>query len=387
MIKKKQVVIFDDEASLRQEWADKLSLVRGFTEEFEVQLVANKDFEDALDILRIRRKEAREKREVSGDRTLFDETSILIVDYDLFPLNETGEEVAYLARCFSGCGTIVGVNQFAREGFTFDLTLQGHPDSFADLNLLVDQVFEPGLWNPPWEGFRPWYWPLLAKATERFEIRVKEALENLDVKILDFFEIPDKIREIFPISALEFFSSEDATLRSFVENSGMALRRKDKVPDQYMARVAAARLFKCLERIVLPGQNILVDATHLLERYPSLFRGGPEESLIDWPHTHELLAPEEEVMDVAKLEGFRFAKSSWLSRTAWYWPLVSEHEQIAEVVDPWAPRSKLAFCEDTSRFVSPDDAAEFVAKVDSPFSRRFVSTRHSDYGPQLQFAL
>ncbi|HSS52230.1 MAG TPA: hypothetical protein VLX28_25085, partial [Thermoanaerobaculia bacterium] len=147
------------------------------------------------------------------------------------------------------------------------------------------------------------------------------------------------------------------------------------------------RLFKCLERLVLPGQNILVDAAHLLERYPSLFRGDSAERLIGWPHTQELLVPKEAVMDVAKLEQFRFAKSSWLSRTAWYWPLVSECEQIAEVVDPWASRQRVAFCEDTSRFVAPDEATEFVAKVDSPFARRFVSTRNSNYGPQLQFAL
>ena len=93
-------------------------------------------------------------------------------------------------------------------------------------------------------------------------------------------------------------------------------------------------------------------------------------------------------MDVAKIEQFRFRKSAWLSRTAWYWPLVSECEEISEVADPWARRKRLAFCEDTSRFTYPrEDLPEFVAKVDSPFVRRFVSTRDPKYGPQLQFAL
>jgi len=386
MTPKKRVVIFDDEDGPRQEWVNKLRAVPGFGEEFEVKVVTNEEFGHALQILQDRRVAIRGKRELPIARTFFDETKILIVDYDLISLNETGEEVAYLARCFSECGLIVGVNQFAREGFTFDLTLQGHPESFADLNLLVDQIFEPGLWNPPWEGFRPWYWPLLAKSVEKFEERVREAAKNLDEKIMEFLEIPDEIREIFPIGALEFISSEDATFRSFVEKSGMALRGKDVFSDQYAARIAAARLFKCLERLVLPGQNILIDSAHLLERYPSLFQEDSGESLLGWQDTHRLLEPESSVMDLSKIEPFRFVKSSWLSRRAWYWPMVSEHEQISEVADPWAPRRKLAFCEDTSRFVDPDDAIEFVAKVDSPFARRFVSTR-AGYGPRLQFAV
>ena len=386
-MREKKVVIFDDEASLRQEWVERLRAVPGVDREFEIKTVSNEQFRDDFQILHTRRAEAREGQKPSNRKTVFDETSILIIDYDLFELKETGEEVAYLARCFSDCGLIVGVNQFAREGFTFDLTLKGHPESFADLNLLVDQIFEPGLWNPPWEGFRPWQWPLLAEATESFEKRVVEVAENWDSKILEFLEVRPEIREIFPVEALEFISSADATFQSFLRKSGMALRKKDEAPTRYAARIAAARLFKCLERLVLPGQNILVDAAHLLERYPSLFRGGSAESLRGWPDTHKLLVPEEAVMDVAKLEGFRFAKSSWLSRTAWYWPLVSEHEQIAEVVDPWAPRPKLAFCEDTSRFLSPDEATEFVARVDSPFARRFVSIPDSNYGPKLQLAL
>jgi hypothetical protein len=92
-------------------------------------------------------------------------------------------------------------------------------------------------------------------------------------------------------------------------------------------------------------------------------------------------------MDLVMLEKSRFGKPNWLSRAAWFWPLVSELETIAEVADPWAPRPELAFCEDTSRFVDPAKAHEFVAMVDSPFVRRFVSERSPKYGPQLQFAL
>lgn len=386
---KKKVVIYDDEAGTRREWVGKLSAVRGFAEEFEALEVDSGQFRHDLEVLQERRAEARRGREVSNPETIFDESNILIVDYDLFEDNETGEEVAYLARCFSRCGIIAAVNQYAQRGFIFDLTLLGHPESFADLNLLADQVFDPGLWSTPWERFRPWYWPLLPRAVEEFEQRVLELKGNLGQKILGFLEIPPEIVKILPVDAVEFVSSEDATFHSFVNESGRALRgRGEKVAsDEAVARIAAARLSKWLERLVLPGQNILVDAAHLLERYPSLFKGSPER-LIDWPNAHELLAPAQAVMDIARIEQFRFRKSAWLSRTAWYWPLVSECEEISEVANPWDPRQKLAFCEDTSRFVYPsEDLPEFVAKVDSPFVRRFVSTRDPKYGPQLQFAL
>jgi hypothetical protein len=385
---KKRVVIFDDEVRTRITWEEKLRNVQGFTDAFEVRRVEDEEFKDAIEVLRNRRRAARAKGDCAGE-SVFDEASILIVDYDLLELTETtGEEVAYLARCYSRCGTIVGVNQFAREGFAFDLTLRGHPESFADLNLLADQVFEPGLWCAPWSGFRPWYWPLLPRAVEALEKRVKDIADDLNTEILEFLGIPKSVKEILPLRALEFLGSEHASFRSFVEKSGNALRPKDKpAPDLGVARVAAARLSKWLERLVLPGQSILVDAPHLLERFPSLFKADSPEELIGWPHTHELIEPGKAVMDVAKLKQFRFEKRNWLSRSAWYWPLVSESEKISEVVNPWAPRPELAFCEDTSRFADPGKAHEFVAMVDSPFARRFVSTRNSKYGPQLQFAL
>jgi hypothetical protein len=345
---RKQVVIFDDDDGRRQDWVEALEKVPGFSEGFETLRVEKSTFRKGLEELRRRRQEARRGSESAHSGTFFDEASILLVDYDLFDLpgdaSETGEEVAYLARCFSKCGMIVAINQFARESFTFDLTLQGHPESFADLNLLDDQIFNAGLWCTPWGEFRPWYWPHLPKAVEDLEQRVSEVEANLDEKVLDFLKIPSEVREIFPLTALTFIASEgNATFRQFVEVSGKTLRHNDKVvSEESFSRVAAARLSKCLERLVLPGQNILVDAAHLLERYPSLFLADSPERLIGWTQIHELLEPGESLMDVEKVKGCRFARSAWLSRAAWYWPQVSECEQVKEVVDPWASRQELA---------------------------------------------
>lgn len=398
MKEKRQVVIFDDDDGMRGEWLEKLEEVSGFAEGFTTRRVETREFGDGIEVLRHRQREARKdanERESSYSGTFFDETSILFVDYDLFDLpgdaGETGEEVAYLARCFSGCGVIVAVNQYRKQAFTFDLNLQGHPQSFADLNLLHEQIFNPGLWSTPWEGFRPWYWPHLPRAVEDFEQRISDVKENLDEGILDFLEIPPDVQEIFPLAALNFISPKSgsaATFREFVESSENTLRPKDAaVSREAFARIAAARLSKCLERLVLPGQNILVDAAHLLERYPSLFRADIPERLIGWPSVHELIDPDEGAMDIASIESCRLSRKAWLSRAVWYWPQVSGLEAIEEVRDPWSQRPRLAFCEDISRFLFPENATEFVAKVDSPFVRRFVSCQSAGYGPKLQFAL
>jgi len=385
-----RVVVFDDDEDFRREWSERLGAVPSFLERFEALIVNETEFGQAIDGLRRRRAAARGVEKPSSDENLFDGIDVLIVDYDLFKLDETGEDVAYLARCFSSCGLIVAVNQYAREAFTFDLTLQGHPNSFADLNLLAEQISEPGLWGAQWGGFRPWSWPLLSRAIETRKRCISDVKGNLDCGILSFLEIPPEVVEIFPLEAIEFISAPSVTFRSFVLDSGQGLRGRGERPssDESIARIAAARISKWLERLVLPGQNILVDAAHLVERYPSLLSGDASKRLVGSASGFELLVPDESVMDLKKLEPFIFGRADWLSRSAWYWPLVSECQEIIEVASPWTERQELAFCEDTSRIMpASDDIPVFVAKVQSPFVRRFASARHPRYGPQLQFAL
>jgi hypothetical protein len=389
---KKKVVVFDDESQLRQEWADKLNGLEAFAELFETHVMKEDELRDALTVLRGRRLRAAEgDRETKIARTALDDAAALVVDYDLLSLDETGEEVAYLARCFSTCGIIIAVNQFARDHCIFDLTLQGHPDSYADLNLLSEQLADPGLWGVPWSGFRPWYWPLVPREVDRYERRVVAVERILDDKILDFMGFRAEIREILSPAVLKFIRSEGATFRDFVEHSGQGLRgrREKAASENAIARIAAARIAKWLERLVLPGQNILIDAPHLLERYPSLFMGGQPADLVRWPRVHELLAPDQSVMDLEKITKARFVNTDWLSRATWFWPIVSANEAISEVRDPWTPRVSLAFCEDTSSFLDrqADNPVEFVARVESPFVRRFVSQQGQDYGPPLQFAV
>ena len=106
--------------------------------------------------------------------TAFDRADVLLVDYDLFAFNRdeylTGAMVAYMARCYSGCGVIVGVNELGPN--PFDLTLIDNTDSFADLTIGDVQIDNRGLWfgitDDPQPGrFRPWSWPALLDAAER----------------------------------------------------------------------------------------------------------------------------------------------------------------------------------------------------------------------------
>ena len=85
------------------------------------------DFVSAMAGLQERRDVARtggDGRSAGSSRNLLDDVDVLILDYDLYELGTkgsvkahervTGEEVAYLARCYSRCRTIVGSTSSAR---------------------------------------------------------------------------------------------------------------------------------------------------------------------------------------------------------------------------------------------------------------------------------
>src|ERR1022692_1352153 len=187
-MKKKTILVCDDEAGVARRWtADLGSAIPG---NFEAAAIKKEEFILALKGLKERREDCRagKKIELRGNR--FDQIAIVVVDYELSTLFDevdlTGEEVAYLCRCYSGCGLIVGLNQYGAN--YFDLTLKGHPESFADLNIGSEQLSNKGLWKATWTGpvsFRPWSWPLLPQALDSFERRVTAIGSKLDSRILD----------------------------------------------------------------------------------------------------------------------------------------------------------------------------------------------------------
>ena len=384
-----KILICDDDSDTRARWKSALQAITSVKRDFDVQTVGSEEFRSTLTDLEARRRKARgQKLPASkwGDN-LFDSATVLIVDYDLLKFNKedylTGEGVAYLARCYSRCGFIIALNQFGEN--IFDLAMTGHPDSFADLNLGSRQLANSALWHEPWKGFRPSFWPMLPMAVKAFETRVQELQGRLNSKILSYFEFSPEISETLPRSTKEFLGKgqhvEDVTFKQFVEESGNGLRRKDKAPDsESLARIAASRLSKWLERMVLSGQDVLVDAPHLVSRFPSLLSGNVKAAS-SWNKTASFKAINRLGLRYQAIAEFRFKRQDWLSRPAWFWKPLSNFDKIAEVTDPWAAeRPDFVFAEDLSKFVPQNKAREFVAHLPSPFVRRFVFDKEAAMG-------
>ncbi len=404
------ILIYDDDAGTGCRYRERLQALDVVAAQFDVQCVDKECLHATVQELERRRTAARKGNEGQDTCTecSFDRADILFLDFDLVEAGSlglmTGEALAYLARCYSRCGAIVALNQFGDN--TFDLTLKGHPESYADLNIGSSQIDQSGLWRSTWDGLRPWGWPLLPDLVVKYRQRVEELLATgLDRPIVDLLGIPTAVSELLPRSTAEFITKrgglEDTTAREFVMTSGSGLRGRDlPFGEEAVARIAAARVSKWLERHVLPGQDVLVDAPHLASRYPSLLTGDPA-TLEAWSQTVALTEEAGLGMDTAKITAAALAKRQWLSRPVWLWSHVSRCEEIAEVVDPWSAASPaFAFCEDISGFVPQAAARQFVAELPSPFARRWVVDPNSQegaaysqglgdvqYSPSIRFSL
>ena len=181
---------------------DSIEFAYGFKRDLESMDVVNENFvvDTLVDGELIQASSALEERLIQASKgkiseypndgaTVLDETDILVIDYELIDVSAsvTGERIAYLARCFSQCGLIIALNQHPpyRQEY-FDLTLRGYPESFADLNISSDSLRNPGLWSQDWDNFRPWSWPLLPLALEKFNRRVEDVYGHLENKILEY---------------------------------------------------------------------------------------------------------------------------------------------------------------------------------------------------------
>jgi hypothetical protein len=398
---KNRILVYDDEEQFTTQIRSTLSGVEAVNEQFEVNALSEDDFDAAMKELAARNRCMRKDTKADRGDCRFDEADIAIIDQDLLDSRVgqflTGEDVAYLLRCFSSCELVVVLNQFDKRGqSSFDLTLRGNPDSFADLNVGSEQINNPNLWGGKRSGFFPWHWPLLPKYLKDFRRRVndvKAALnESNEPSIRDVLGMSEDLFALLPRSAAQFLGNdpENVTFREFVRNSGNALRRKDSdtTPDEVLARVGAARISKWLERVVLPAQSILVDAPHLVSRYPSLLNENTR-SMEAWNNTARRELPDHGRVIVGSLAKHRFSRAHWLSRPAWVWPEVSSDREIPEVNEPWTTsQTPFCFCEDASRFYRPTDCERFVAEVDSPFVQRFVKRFSGvDYRPAVRFAM
>lgn len=421
----KTILIYDDEPERKSKFKGELEKSlneANQSKNFNVDSLDGPEFQNEIKSLEQRRINFREKNEINFEGNTnngmikIDSASIFIIDYDLLSSQEegkekneefftgslTGEIVAYLVRCFSRCKLIIGLNQYGNN--PFDLTLRGDLDSFADLNLGGDQLDNPNLWMGDWEDskheYRPWSWPNLSDSIHNFDKRVEEVQEKLNEPICDVLGFDPEVFQLLPREIVQFigqYKEKDpfqTTFREFVTKSGNGLRSKDEkevvegINDHVLARVGAARISKWLEQLVLPEQDILVDAPHLVSRYPSLIKGD-EDKIETWNETALLAGYTNLGLDTDPIEPYRFKKDYWISRPVWFWDKLRECENIKEVTEPWLTvMPNWVFCEDTSCFHDQADCKEFLADIASPFTRRFVRNFDGvDYQPRVRFSL
>jgi len=396
---KRKILIFDDEERNRKKYVEALNKTQEIVKKFKIESILLKEFLKEWKILGDRYRDLRKTKKGKDEPSILDETSVFIIDYDLIKASDasgylTGENVSYLVRCFSKCNFIIGFTQFGTNNF--DLTLKGQSESHADLKLGSDQLTNPGLWSSNERiDFFPWYWPNIPKYLENLPKKLDDIESNLDTAICDFFGMTKEVVGTMPRSASEFIGGnpQEITFAQFLRYSDNALSQVDKkfvdkLDPEVKKLLISSRISKWLEQLVLPGQNILIDAPHLVQRYPSLLKGSIAD-LNSWNATTTFNNFSSIGIDYKKIEEYRFKKDHWLSHPAWFLNQVSNCQKIKEVSDPWTKKSTdFVFCEDSSSFYKKDDCKEFIAELESPYVRRYVRKfKGYEYTPSVRFSL
>ena len=391
------VLVCDDDVDLAAGWIEDIQQVA--PAEYEIGPAPTRDdVRDASKEILLRRGAARDGGPRERQECLFDGVDILLIDYDLIHIDDdnaqhTGESIARLVRAFSDCSVAVVLNQF--PGIHFDLSLRGHIESHADLNIDVDLIATPGLWrSPPWEGFRPWYWQTLARAVDSQRAREAVVANAMATPILDSFRMQAEDASRLSDSAFAFVApdAEDfpalqaKTFESFLSmtpdgrDAGSLLETNPAAA----ARFVAARLGKWLEREVLGPQDVLVDVPHLLQRYP-FFMGEAIDDVDAWNKT---------IVDVDRLKEviephYWFEPQNCLSKPAVWCQRLEMDENITGLRQSfdYSVVPGVVFSEDCSMFVDISEATEFRAGFHNSYDRRFVSRLEGiEYGPQRRFA-
>ena len=392
------VLICDDEFEQTEEWVEGIKSIAP-AETYSIQAApSTDDVRVAVKELLLRRGAGRDGAAREMTSCLFDGVDILVVDYDLVHIEEdgaqhTGEGIARLARTFAGCSVVVVLNQF--EGIDFDLSLRGHLESHADLNIDGDRLTTPGLWRlPPWESFRPWYWQTLASAVEAQRARETLVAESFDrsivevlgMRVEDASRLSDSAFGFIAPTAEDFPALQGQTFQAFLSTTqdgrdAEALLDLDRAG---AARFVAARIGKWLEREVLGPQDVLLDVPHLLQRFPFLM----EEEIED-PSAWNQAVHEVGWLRGTLDEDAWFGPGECLSRPAVWYRRLEENRAISErrATFDFSVVPELVFLEDRSMFVPRSEAKEFRAGFHNSYDRRFVVPIEGiRYGPQRRFA-
>lgn len=380
------ICVVDEDATLADSWATQIANNPG---DFQVQALPIDRMVQCVDILELRQKQARESNGDMQGTCDLDSVDVLVIDHDLLPsLTRRGASIAYLARCYSDCGFIIVLNQYERR---FNLKADYHIEAFADLHVDSTQIGNPGLWSADVQGYRPWHWPVVPDAVQALKAFAIDIQDKLDAPLFTILGLAS-YSHLLSGDVLEFIrpatnkqlpeqlqdkdSFTNITIDEFIDYSLGGIEGKDRVVNPvHRSLVAAARLSRWLNLGVLPRQDILIDAPHLVWRIPSVLPGDRSD-LESW----NAIAAGSMTIDEAdpladSLQRHKFRGANMLWRSAWLWPGIVTDETIPEIIAPWDyDDPTFLFCEDFSRFLPQSETLVYRIGIDSSFqSRRIVN--------------
>lgn len=391
--------VCDDDAEMAEEWVEEIRKV--VPDSFDVSAIQ----EAGTEITKLLNRKSRvEKGDAPVEEaTQFDDLDILVVDYDLIHLDDTGgrttgEGIARLARSYAKCGAIVVMNQF--KGPQFDLGMRGHLDSFADINVDAELIGSAPLWQMhlPDGSFDPTTWtplPDLLAAARALSGKLAEGgfgaspMPHLGLDVNAIAELSDTAFGFLSQTAQTAQELAAVTLRDFL---GRYFDRNGvECLSQQAPEVAfdftAFRLIKWLDRAVLRPMDVLVDAAHLIDRLPFLINGDKVE-LADCDEWTKAAADPTAHLRWDVLEQFHNqAASEVLARPVFDWYRIANHGAIDALQDDYLSKetpSRFHLAEDTSRFVPSTALTRFRADFHNFGDRRGIEYLQDvvTYGPQ-----
>jgi hypothetical protein len=383
------IVVCDDDGTRVKRWARAIDRVPSVSDAYTVVPWTPDEF--ALAFIGLKNRQRAERGNASSpDEAGFevlsqlDRATFVVVDFDLTPMNTNdaldpstldtlsgsfGDQFAFLIRHYSDAAVTILVNEIFYQS-TFDLTHEAFVHSSADLNVAHNDLGRPELWTGSSDGraFRPWHWPRLLDVPKHLQAIAADL--DLDQPVLAALGLGEQsIIAQFSSEQLDLFgpNPDGVTFRDAARFPSVfkGLSRDESIPASHMRSVAVASVSHWLERIVLPAQNVLIDAPHLAQRRPGLL-ASPEPK--DWGPLTDLSNPNtaKEMFNSSQLiEAAVPLLEPWLSRPAWLWHRCP-HARIRAAGVPHV------FCEDVSAFHPLDDAYEYRSSVPGPFGQRFI---------------
>jgi hypothetical protein len=401
-MKKSRISIFDDTNSNASKWRDAIRSAifpeDPFLGEIDVNVLTRDEFAASLKELESRRVARRDAKTYVENKIPIDKSDILIIDFDLidfwrindlvkdFP-DVTGEWIAYLARCFSDCGYIIALNQ-GDPYPSFDLTLQGNPGSFADLNLPSTLLGSTWLWRGIGAGpeidFAPWYWPIIPQAAAAVK-ECRNEIKDPDATVIEKTGLSESDLSTLHYDTMDFIMGAQTkpcenpfalTARQIAEGAMRAIRPKDVLDNDRIPSICTTRVRSWLHWLVLPAQNPISDFPHAVMRLPALLSAVGDLNTVNRFSTRDINhIPYELIRKEIKIKDYELKNKQrkWWSVPVLQWNRLLDSSSVVDLQIKSAPPFPFVFCEDVSLFFEKSKARVFRSKVLSAYQDRFVS--------------